>query len=138
MVSELLIVDDDPAVTFPMRRYFSLRSYGVACAATVEEAERLLVSRRFSTVITDLRLSGVDSAEGLDVVRFAREWAPESTIVVMTAYGTPEMEAEARRLGADAVVRKPIALAEVARLAAPAAGRGSLAWQISSERQIPT
>jgi DNA-binding NtrC family response regulator len=42
--------------------------------------------------------------------------SPRSRVVLMTAYGTPEVFAEALRLGAVCVVNKPIEMQEVANL----------------------
>src|SRR4051812_28251560 len=97
MTYSLLLVDDDISVLFPLKRYFTMRAFEVASATTHEEAEALLAERRFSAVITDLRLGGADGAEGLDIVQSARDLCPGARIVVLTAYGSPENEAEARR-----------------------------------------
>jgi hypothetical protein len=40
--------------------------------------------------------------EGLHIVRLVHERSPETRIVILTAYGSSEIEDEARLLGADA------------------------------------
>jgi DNA-binding NtrC family response regulator len=67
-------------------------------------------------VITDLRFSGPAGEEGLAVVRAARARQPEAPVVLMTGWGSPEAEREARRLGVAAFVPKPVPLWELARL----------------------
>ena len=67
-------------------------------------------------MITDLRFSGPSGKEGLAIVRSARTHNPGAPVVVMTGYGSPDAEAEARRLGVDAFVPKPVPLWELARL----------------------
>jgi ActR/RegA family two-component response regulator len=44
---------------------------------------------------------------GLHIVRMVHERSPETRIVILTAYGSSEIEDEARLLGADAFLRKP-------------------------------
>jgi len=45
-----------------------------------------------------------------------RSQNPQTRIIVLTAYGSSEMEDEARRCGADAFLRKPKPLSQVAQV----------------------
>jgi ActR/RegA family two-component response regulator len=54
--------------------------------------------------------------DGLRVVRLVHERSPETRIVILTAYGSSEIEDEARLLGADAFLRKPQPLSQVAQV----------------------
>ena len=71
---------------------------------------------RLPAVITDLRFTGPSSAEGFTIVSLARTHNPKAPVIVMTGYFHPEVEAQARRLGVDAFVPKPVPLWELARL----------------------
>jgi two-component system response regulator AtoC len=51
-----------------------------------------------------------------------RAMSPRSRVVLMTAYGTPEVAAEALRLGAVCFVNKPLEMQEVANLVSRAHG----------------
>ena len=116
-MQRLLIVDDGPSICFAMSEYFMMQGYEVDCAQKVEEAEGLLSSNIcYSAVIADLRLTGIYNMEGLDVVKFAHERCPDTQIVVLTAYGAPEIETEARKRGAHAFLHKPKPLPDVARV----------------------
>ena len=67
-------------------------------------------------VIQDLRLTMTSNQEGLDMIRMIRQNNPQTRIVVLTAYGSAEIEDEARRCGADAFLRKPKPLSQVAQV----------------------
>ena len=68
-------------------------------------------------MITDLRFSGPSGNGGARASCARRgRTTPDAPVVVMTGYGSPEAEAEARRLGVDAFVPKPVPLWELARL----------------------
>ena len=54
--------------------------------------------------------------EGLDLLPYVRSTSPSTRTLLLTAYGSAELEVEARRRGADAVLRKPKPLAEIAQL----------------------
>lgn len=112
----LLVVDDEETILFAMREYFSGCGYDVCCAREREEAEALLAHRQFDLVIADLRLSWLDPTAGLELVSFVRRRRPEAHIVVLTAFGSAEVEAEALARGVDAFLQKPLPLPEVARI----------------------
>ncbi len=112
----LLVVDDEESICFSMSEYFSLQGYKVDTASEVEEAEKLLGATNYKVVIQDLRLTMTSNHDGLDMIRMVREHNPQARIIVLTAYGSPEIEEEARRCGADAFLRKPKPLSQVAQI----------------------
>jgi DNA-binding NtrC family response regulator len=112
----LLVVDDEESICFSMSEYFSLQGYKVDTACEIEEAEKLLGSTTYRVVIQDLRLTMTNSQDGLEMIRMIRQHTPQTRIVVLTAYGSPEIEDEARRCGADAFLRKPKPLSQVAQV----------------------
>ena len=112
----LLVVDDEESICFSMSEYFSLQGYKVDTACELEEAEKLLGATHYKVVIQDLRLTMTNSQDGLDMIRLIRERDPQTRIIVLTAYGSPEVEDEARRCGADAFLRKPKPLSQVAQV----------------------
>jgi len=112
----LLIVDDEAAIRFAVSEYFRGNGWTVDAAAEKGEAEALIASRDYAVVIADLRLTGFHGVEGLDIVQRSRELRPRARIVILTGNGTPEIEAEARRRGVDAFLKKPLPLARLAAI----------------------
>ncbi|HWM94462.1 MAG TPA: response regulator [Thermoanaerobaculia bacterium] len=125
MKPRLLIVDDEDAILAAIRDYFEPRGYDVDCARELEEAEALLSHIRYALMIADLRLTGVHGNEGLELVRFARERSPWTRTIVLTGYGSTEIEMEAIGRGVDAFLQKPQPLSELAAIAANLTGRGA-------------
>ena len=115
-IPRLLIVDDEESICFSMSEYFSLQGYRVDTASEVEEAEKLLGATNYKVVIQDLRLTMTNNHDGLQIIRLVRAQNPQTRIVVLTAYGSAEIEDEARRCGADAFLRKPKPLSQVAQV----------------------
>ena len=109
----LLVVDDEAAIRFALCEYFRESGWIVDAAAEKEEAEALLVCTPYSVVIADLRLSGIYGVEGLDIIQWSRHLRPDTRIVLLTGNGTPEIETEARRRGADAILHKPLPLPQL-------------------------
>ena len=112
----LLVVDDEESICFSMSEYFSLQGYKVDTAREVEEAERLIEATDYKVVIQDLRLGATRNPDGLEIIRMIHDQHPRTRIVVLTAYGSAEVEDEARRCGADAFLRKPKPLSQVAQV----------------------
>ena len=112
----LLVVDDEESICFSMSEYFSLHGFKVDTAREVEEAEKLIEVQDYKVIIQDLRLGTTRNSDGLDIIKMVRDQNRHSKIIVLTAYGSSEVEDEARRCGADAFLRKPKPLSQVAQV----------------------
>ncbi len=112
----LLVVDDEESICFSMSEYFSLHGYKVDTASDAEEAVRLVESTPYNVIIQDLRLGTTRNPDGLEIIKLAHQRSPETRIIVLTAYGSTEMEDEALRCGANAFLRKPKPLSQVAQV----------------------
>ena len=117
MAYRVLIVDDEETILRALSQHFTRRGFVVECAQEREEAEALLSHGTFDLLFADVRLTGFSSVEGLELVGFARHRFPDIRVVLLTGFGSPEVEATARRLGADAYLTKPVRLAELESLA---------------------
>ncbi len=115
-VDRILLVDDVPSILFAMKMYLMAEGYEVNCAQDIEEAKSLTTKNDYSAVISDLRLTGTDNMEGLDLIDFVRGQRIPAKVIILTAYGFPEIEREALERGADAFLRKPKPLPELARV----------------------
>jgi DNA-binding response OmpR family regulator len=120
----MLVVDDRPTICFALGDYFGTRGWDVVCASNAAEAEALLEGRTFTVLIADLSLSAPGSTDGLELTRRVRRDWPRTRTIILTAYGTPEIERLARRIGVDAFLHKPAPLVELARVADALAERG--------------
>jgi DNA-binding response OmpR family regulator len=114
MKDRILFVDDDDQLVNAYRDYLSGLGYFVDTAGELEEAQTLLTHFAYSVVITDLRLSQL-SFGGLDLVKFIRDTSMPTRVIVLTAYGWPELRTEAADRRADAFLRKPMRLSELAK-----------------------
>ncbi len=116
MSPRLLIADDEETILFAMREYFETLGYEVDCASRVHEARALLATHSYAVVIADLRLTPSEPAAGLDLVGSIKERHPTTRTIILTAYGSPRVEALARQLGVDAFLHKTQRLKDVARV----------------------
>lgn len=112
----LLVVDDEESICFSISEYFSQHGFKVDTAREMEEAEGLIKETEYAVIIQDLRLGLTRQPDGIEIIKLVHTRSPQTRIVVLTSYGSPEVEAEARRAGADAFLRKPKPLSQVAQV----------------------
>lgn len=102
----ILIVDDEKKVAFFLQE--SLEdlgdNYEVISAETAEAALQQIESQSFDLIITDLRMPGLN---GLELMERVKAISPKTRTILITAYGSDEVEAEARRLQAYSYFTKP-------------------------------
>lgn len=124
MSQRILIVDDSSAIRFALGLYFKGLGYDVDAAEGLREADAFLDRVGYQLAIVDLSLSGTFGCEGLDLISRIRGRALPAAVILLTAHGSPEMDAEARRRGAATVLYKNVGLGsiaeEVLRLIGPA------------------
>ena len=113
----ILIVDDEELIVLAMRKYFEGMGYAVDSAHDVEQAQALLADLPYDLVIADLRLTGRGDAEGLQIVSDVHQRSAETRVILLSAFGTPEIERESYNRGADAFLHKPKAMMEIASVA---------------------
>ncbi len=109
-VQSILIVDDEQAILMAFCKLFQSPYVHIDVAETLEEVRNYLQQRVYDVVIADLRLTGVLGEEGLDILRWIREHAPQTRTILMTGYGNPEVMERAYELGAAFYFEKPVAV----------------------------
>jgi DNA-binding response OmpR family regulator len=114
---KILIVDDEELIVAAMRRYFEGLGYSIDSAHELEEAQALLATRRYDLVIADLRLTGIGGVEGLQIVSDIHQRYSDTRVILLSAFGTPEIERESYNRGADAFLHKPKSMMEIANVA---------------------
>jgi response regulator RpfG family c-di-GMP phosphodiesterase len=102
--SKVLLVDDDPFALRSMAEVLEGESYQVVTATSGSDAIELLKQGSFDLVVADLKMPEVD---GLEVLRQAREIAPQAVVLILTGYASLESAIEALRQGAYDYLVKP-------------------------------
>jgi DNA-binding response OmpR family regulator len=105
-------VDDEKALVYYLRQTLQLDLPGsdIDTAYSGEEALSLLASTSYDLILADVRMPGFD---GLALIRGVRYVDPHVPIILMTGFGNPALQLEARQLGVDHYVDKPFDVAEL-------------------------
>jgi CheY-like chemotaxis protein len=112
----ILIVEDESSVVEALRWALSLSQgggYQVEFCHSAEAALERLGDAHFDLLISDLRLPGMN---GLELIERVRQFSPDTHSILITAFGSPQIEEQARRL-ANAYIAKPFRLLDIIQLA---------------------
>jgi two-component system response regulator AtoC len=107
---QILVADDDAAIRALLRTVLEEESYAVSEATNGQEALEGIRAGNHDLVLLDMRLPGMT---GIDVLKQLREKQGEVPVVLMTAYGSPNIAIQASSLGAYGYITKPFELDDV-------------------------
>lgn len=106
----ILVVDDDIIAAELLSEVLSREGYRVEIATHGREAIQKGTGAPFDAVITDLKMPDVT---GLDVLKSYRRSSPQTTVFVITAFGSFETAIEAIQNGAYDYIIKPFKIDEI-------------------------
>lgn len=111
----VLVVDDEPLIRWSLRETLADRGCETVEAADGRSALKAVseTPNPFDVVLLDLRLP--DSSD-LNLLARLRALTPGAQVILMTAFGAPEVLQRALDLGASHVITKPFEVADVASL----------------------
>lgn len=114
---EILLVDDEEGVRHSWERFLVEEGHSVKTASDGNMAIAYLSGHPVDLVIADLRMPGPD---GLEVLQWIRESPRPTRFILLTGYGTKEVERRAMALGAFDYLQKPVAPQVLASMVAAA------------------
>ncbi len=122
--SRVLVVDDEALIRWSLAESLSDVGYDVSEASDAASAVEKASGDPFDAIVLDFRLP---DSNDLGLLERIRQLQPSAAVVMMTAFGTPEMTSGALERGAYRVVPKPFDVHDMVRLVEQAerAARGS-------------
>jgi DNA-binding response OmpR family regulator len=109
----ILVVEDEPSVGDALRLVLESNGYEVVLVTKGQEGIEQARNRRFGFSVVDLFLTDIS---GYEVITDLLNIQPHIRILLVTAHYTPQVCAEARRLGAIGGLAKPFPPAEILKL----------------------
>ncbi|HVO30425.1 MAG TPA: sigma-54 dependent transcriptional regulator [bacterium] len=101
---DILLVEDEPLLRMPLADAIRGAGYSLRVCSDGAEALAALDERVFDVVVTDLRLP---KADGMQIFKKVRQVAPQTDVILMTAYGTVADAVGALKEGATDYLTKP-------------------------------
>jgi len=102
----VLLVDDEARTIEMIGAVLERHGFSVSLACSSHDAVELLERRNFDAVVSDVLFEG--AADGLEVLRAAREFQPTSVVVLMTGHPLLEGAVSAIKRGAFDYLQKPV------------------------------
>ncbi len=119
----ILIVEDEVRVAQALGRALSMPEgggYFVETCESGEDALSRLQLTRFDLLITDLRMPGMN---GLELIGKCRATSPAIKSILITAFGSAEVEEKAYELEVDGYLAKPFSIRKLVRAVQIALGQ---------------
>ena len=125
----LLVVDDDRLVRMDLAFTLNREGFAVDLASSAGEALRLLGERTYALVLSDI---GLPDGNGIDILRAAKRSDPCIKFILLTGSQTAVTPESVAHEGAESLILKPFALADLLErvrlaLGAPGGARGAQA-----------
>src|SRR6266850_8165045 len=103
--AKVLVADDDPMIRSSLSEVLRDWGYRTSEAATVAEALKVFDMERPAAILLDLRLP---DGSGISVLNQIKINSPETVIIVITGFATPDQAFDAGAGQASGLITKPI------------------------------
>lgn len=112
--STLLIIDDEKDMLDGLKRIlpYELENVKVKVSSSPLKALELMRHSSFDLILMDVRMPEMD---GLELLEQAKKLDPQSTIIMMTAYGNIETAVQSIKMGAYDFITKPFDIPDLLR-----------------------
>ncbi len=102
----ILVVDDDPVIRRLLEQRLKQENYSVEVAEDGYVAEKMMSSKKYDIVLTDLMKPG--GIGGIEVLEIAKSISQKTEVVLITAHSSIDTAVEAMKKGAVDYLEKPI------------------------------
>lgn len=115
MRKRILIVDDDEDLTWGISKNLAKEKskFEVQCVNTGDRALNLMKKKKFDLIVSDIRMPG---RNGLQLISEVKKKYPHTKVIIMTAYGSREVQEEADIRGSFFYIEKPFEIGYLKQL----------------------
>lgn len=111
MERKILVVDDEASIRDVLGDFFRRTGFGVATAATIEEAREQTQKAAFDLILLDI---GLANENGLDLIAILKQKQPQARVVILTGRGFDgDLMNDALQLGASGYLAKGLPMEEL-------------------------
>jgi DNA-binding NtrC family response regulator len=111
---QVLVVDDDRSMRAALEARFLRLDWRVETASSAAEALGKFRRRKHALIVSDIRMPGGD---GFSVLREARSLAPQTAVILLTAFASVSEAVSAMRDGACEYLVKPVSFEQLEQAA---------------------
>ena len=111
-MSKILVVDDERDVCNFVKNFFEERGFEVLTALDGKQALTIAENENPLIVLLDIRMPEMD---GIETLRCIKKKRPKDKVIMVTCVEDLDKMDEAKRLGAEAYITKPLVLGELVK-----------------------
>lgn len=111
--AKILIVDDEPLIRLSLTDWLKEENYLTHAVEDGPSAVAAVQREPWDIILLDLKMSGMD---GVEVLREVKKIAPQTTVIMMTAYASVVSSVQAMKEGAYDYIVKPFDVQELTLL----------------------
>lgn len=111
-LKKIMVVDDEQSILLSLSYVLKTEGVEVITCSEIEQAETALDNTHFDLVIADIRMSGVNGIEGLELLSYIKDRF-DTKVIIMTGYDSYGTKNEAYRRGAHYYFQKPVDIPEL-------------------------
>jgi two-component system, NtrC family, response regulator AtoC len=111
--SRILVVDDEPMVCISLTNWLREENYFVQSVSDGQSAINAVKDQAWDIVLLDYKMPGMD---GIQVLRHIKELAPQTIVLMMTAYASIANSVQAMKEGAFDYIVKPLDVEELSMM----------------------
>jgi len=112
-MAKILVVDDDQGIREFLEIVLSREGYDVTSVTDAPKALHRCKKERFDLILVDLKMPKID---GIEFLKMAKDTCPETMVILMTAYASPETAVSAMKEGAYDYIEKGFDVEELKNL----------------------
>ena len=118
-MTKILLIDDEADFRTVLQREFAELGYQALVAPDGVRGLQLVMDAPVDIILLDLNMPYRDGMETLRLIRAVR---PEAKVIILTALMDQAAQTEARRLGVDEIMFKPVSMKDLIAAVQTAAG----------------
>ncbi len=128
--AKILLVDDDRDICETLSDILETENYDVTYVLDGFQALDILAKEKFDVVLMDIRMPGIN---GVETFKKLKPIAPETPVIMVSAYAVEDLIKEAIREGAFATLQKPVDFDVLVKNIESARNRGALVLVVDDE-----
>ena len=109
-MATILLVDDELNIITVLSTLLKAEGYDILAARDAEKAHDLILHQNIDLMLADIRMSPIN---GMELLKWTRAARPETSVIMLTAFGSVDTAIEAMKMGAFDYVTKPFKVDEL-------------------------
>lgn len=115
-MKRILLADDEESLLLAYQKLLHAPGITIDSIQNVTDAKKMLEKHSYDAAIIDLRLTGTQELDGLEIISGTKKRYPQSKIIAITAYTDNQIKQKVINAGASYLFEKPVSVTLIREL----------------------